>query len=80
MHNKWSAKYEHVIAVAGAPDSPPAGTPTFEVEIKSALEVTLELHLKVHMVVGFLEQKSIQNDSIKLDEALYVALEGAPNI
>ena len=37
------------------------------------------MHLKVHMVVRFLEQKSLENDSIKVeaDEALYVVLEGA---
>ena len=36
----------------------------------------------MHMVVRFLVQKSVQNDSIKVkpEEALYVALEGAPDI
>ena len=41
MHNKWSTKYEDVIAVEGAPDSSPAGTPKFEVEIKD--------HLRLHL-------------------------------
>ena len=44
---------------------------TFEIEIKGALEVTTELHLKMHMVVYFLLQKSARNNSIKdkLEEA-----------
>ena len=56
--------------------------PTFEVEIKGALEITTELRLKIHMVVHLLVQKSSQNNSIKgeFEETLYVALEGAPKI
>ena len=75
-------KYEHVSAVEGAPDGSSKDTPKFEVEIKGALEVTTELHLKMHMVMGLLVQKSSQNNSIKggLAEALHVALEGAPKI
>ena len=40
------------------------------------------MHLKLHMMVGFLVQKSVQNDSIKVEpeEALYTALEDAPSI
>ena len=40
------------------------------------------MHLKIHMVVQLLVKKSAQNDSIKgeLQEALYVALEGAPKV
>ena len=36
----------------------------------------------MHMVVGFLMQKSVQNNSIKVEheEALYIALEDAPII
>ena len=46
-------------------------TSTFEVEIKGAVEVTIELHL-----MRLLVQKSAQNYSLKdeLDKALYVAL------
>ena len=46
------------------------------------IEVTIELRLKMFMVVHCLVQKSTQNDSIKveLEETLYVALEGAPKI
>ena len=67
MHNKvtkgmhltfylmtFTLKYEHVSAVEGAPDGSYEGIPTIEVEIKGALEVTIELHLKIHMVVRFL--------------------------
>ena len=40
------------------------------------------MHLKIHMVVHLLVPKSAQNNSIKgeLEEALYVALEGAPKV
>ena len=57
-------------------------TSTFEVEIKGAVEVTIELHLKMYMVMRLLVQKSAQNYSLKdeLDKALYVALKGAPVI
>ena len=37
----------------------------FEVKIKGALEVTIELYLKMDMVVHVLGHKSAQNDSIK---------------
>ena len=51
-------------------------------EIKGALEVTVELHLKINMMVRLLVQKSSQNNLMKckLEEALYVALEGARKI
>ena len=54
----------------------------FEVQIKGALQVAIELHLKMHIVVHLLAQKSSQSNSIKgeHEEALYVALEGAPKI
>ena len=70
----FTLKYEHLCAVEGAPDGSLKGTPTFA--------VTIELHLKIQMVVSLLVQKSSQNNSIKciLEEALYVALEGAPKI
>ena len=57
-------------------------TPTFEVEIKGALEITIALRLKIHMVVHLLVQTSSQNNSIKgeFEETLHVALEGAPKI
>ena len=79
---KFALKYEHVNAVEGAPDGLSQGTPTFEVKIKGAFEVAIELHLKIHMVVHLLVQKSSQNNSVKgeLEEALFVALEGAPKI
>ena len=75
----FALKYEHVTAVEGAPDGSFENTPTFEVKIKGALEVT---RLKMDKVVHLLVQKSSQNNSIKgeLEEALYVALEGAPKI
>ena len=57
-------------------------TSTFEVEIKGALQVTTELHLKMYIVMRLLVQKSAQNDSLKdeRDKALYVALKGVPVI
>ena len=42
------------MTVEGAPDSTSKGTPTFEFEIKCALEVTVELHLKMQMVIYLL--------------------------
>ena len=47
-------KYEHVSAVENAPDGLSEDTPTFEVETKGALQVAIELHLKMHMVVHLL--------------------------
>ena len=95
MHNKvakrtyltffltgFALKYEHVSVVEGVPYGSSEATPTFEVEIKSRLEFTMELHLRMHILERLLMQKSPQNDSIKgeLEEALNVALEGAPKI
>ena len=53
-----------------------------KVEIKCALEVTNKLHLKMHMVLHLLVQKSALIDSIKveLEEELYMALVSAPKI
>ena len=70
----FALKYEHVSAVKGVPDGSSEGTPTFEVAI--------EFHLKMHMVVRLLVQKSSQNNSTKgeLEEALYVPLEVVPKI
>ena len=75
-------KYEHVSEIDGAPDGSSEDTPTFEVEIKSVFEVTMEFHLKMYMVLRLLVQKSSQNNPIKgeLEKTLYVALEGAPKI
>ena len=75
-------KYEHVSAVESAPGGLSEDTPTFEAEIKGELYVATEIYLKMHMVVHLLAQKSSQNNSIKgeHEEALYVALEGAPKI
>ena len=42
-----------VCAVEGAPNLSFEGTPTFDVKIEGALEVTIELHLKMHMVCMF---------------------------
>ena len=66
-------KYEHFSVIGGAPDGSFKDTPTFEVEIKGVLEVTIELHSKMQMVVHLLVQKSSQNNSIKgdLEEAFY---------
>ena len=51
-------------------------------KIKGALEVTVELHFKIQMVVRLSVKKSSQKNSIKgiLEEAIYIALEGVPNI
>ena len=38
---KFALKYEHVSAFEGVPDGSPESTPTFEVEIKGVLEVTI---------------------------------------
>ena len=78
----FALKYEHVSAIEGASDGLSEDTLTFEVEIKSALEVTMEFHLKMYMVLRLLAQKSSQNNPIKgeLEKTLYVALEGAPKI
>ena len=56
-----------------------ARTPTFEVEIKGTLEITVELHLTMQMVVHLLVERSAQNDSIigEREEALEDALEDA---
>ena len=56
-------KSEHVSTVEGAPDGSSESTPTFKVEIKGTIGVTIELHLKRHMVVHLLVQKSSQNNS-----------------
>ena len=59
------------------------GTLTFEVEIKGAPEVTIALHLKMHMAAGALvSTKNPKSDWIKgeLEAVLYVALEGTPKI
>ena len=95
MHNKvtnrthltffsmmFTLKYENISAVEGARNVSSEGKPTFDIEIKGALEVTIELHLKMHMVVHWLGQKSTRNNSIKYEreETLYVVLEGAPKI
>ena len=62
---KFALKYEHVSAVECTPDGPSGGTPTFEFEIKGALEVTIDLHFKMHMIVHFLGSYSGKNDLIK---------------
>ena len=80
MHNKvtkkmqltfylmtFALKYKHVSAFEGAPDDSSEGTHTFEVEIKGVLEVTIEMHLKMHMVVSLLVHMNSQNNSIKGD-------------
>ena len=55
-------KYRHVSAVEGAPDGSSEDISTFKLEIKRALEVAIELQLKmVHLLV----KKSSQNKSIK---------------
>ena len=79
---KFPLKYEYVSAFESAPYGSSKGAPTFEVKVKGALEVTIELHLKVRIVVWLLVQKSSQNTSIKgeLKEALCDSVEGAPNI
>ena len=41
------------------------GMPTFEVENKGALGVTIKLHLKMHIVMHFLVHKIDQSDLIK---------------
>ena len=58
MHSKVTKRMhltfylnEHISAVEGGTDVSFQGTSTFEVEIKGAIEVTIELHLKMHMAV-----------------------------
>ena len=51
---KFSLKYENDSEVKGAPDGLSQGKPTFEVETEGALDVTIELHLKMHMVAHLL--------------------------
>ena len=46
----FTLKYEHVSVVEAAPDGSSGNTPTFEVEIKGVLKVTIESHLKMHMI------------------------------
>ena len=46
----FTLKYEHVSAVESAPDGSSGNTPTFEAEIKGVLKVTIESHLKMHMI------------------------------
>ena len=46
----------------------------FEVENKEALEVTIEFHLKMHMVVHLLGHRNAKSDS-KIGK-----LEGAPSV
>ena len=41
------------------------GIPTFEDDIKGALGVKIELHLKMYIVMHFLVHKSDQSDLIK---------------
>ena len=48
---KFALKYEHVSAVENAADGLYQGTPTFEVKIKGALEVKIELRLQMHKVM-----------------------------
>ena len=71
-----------VSGIEGAPEDSSEGTSTFEVQIKGAFWATIELHLKMHMVVHLLVPKSAKNDSIKgeLEGTLYVALEDKPKI
>ena len=55
---------------------------TFQVDVKGALQVIIELHLKMRVVMHLLKQKSAQNDSIKgeLEKTFYNTLEGASKI
>ena len=48
---KFPLKYEYVSAFESAPYGSSKGAPTFEVKVMGALEVTIELHLKVRIVV-----------------------------
>ena len=50
----FAFKYEHTSAVEGAPDGSSEDTPKTHTEIKDALELTVELYLKIHMVVHWL--------------------------
>ena len=51
---KFSLKYENDSEGKGASDGLSQGKPTFEVETEGALDVTIELHLKMHMVAHLL--------------------------
>ena len=50
----FTLKYEHASAVEGAPDGSSEGIPISEVKVKGVLEITIELHLKMHLVVRLL--------------------------
>ena len=55
-HFTWWRLYLSITlgTVEGAPDASFVGRPTSEAEIKGALEVTIELYLKIYMVVHLL--------------------------
>ena len=89
MHDKVTKKMHltfyliqiwNVSAFESAPDGLSEETLRFEVEIKGAIKVAIELHLKMLMVVHLLVQKCSQNSFIKgeHEEAFYFALEGTP--
>ena len=63
----FALKYEHISAAEGAPNGLSEGTPTLEIEIKGAPKVTIQLHLKMHMLVYLSDQKNPQNNSIKVE-------------
>ena len=50
----FALKYEHVRAFASASGGSSEGTSTFQVKVKGVIQVTAELHLKMHMVVCLL--------------------------
>ena len=81
-----------VCAILGVPESSPksklrdlhknAQKVAFEVELNSALGVTIELHLKISMLMHLLKHKSARNNSTKteLQGTLYIEFEGTPKI
>ena len=89
MHNKltkrmhlafyvmmFALKYEHVSPSEGTPDGSSEETPTFEVEIKSAFGVTIELHLKLQLSCTQCKKSTLNNSrKDELEETLYVACE-----
>ena len=68
----FTLKYENFSAVEGASNVSSEGKPTFEIEIEGALEVTNQLHLKIHMVVHCLVQNAVSVD-VSLGGAIKVS-------
>ena len=69
-----------LVQFEGVSDVSSEDVPTFDFEIKGALEVRSELHLKVHTLMHLLVQKSAQKGTfdVAVDGTLDCAMKGAP--